>query len=515
MPTRYQPMMSLTLGTTPVPTQYQQNVSFNGPAINHNSYQFNQAGPHLNQGGQFNQAGQFNESIQNNGGTVVLDQSQLTRTKEWAKIYGFHVKAVPPFLDLTRSVVLSNKPIISIKNIPYNITHCEIQQFVSDFVLPEYLTHLSAPGTSSLPILIMMERCTGKTKDCFIEMPSPNVAAACIERVENLVMDGRPPRMAQRVVTVEMSCQGELMRELFPRAKNIRWDPTTGSPIRLPVVNGYGGSFLTRAELKNVVRFAKRPQGSWFTVGRRQRTYAFMISTLAKFPWASVYYTLEDRDLLFKAYHNQLCALLYKILVEDAAGLDAGLVAAFVDAGVNCPGFSESQKACIYDAAGLGYNHRGVSHFGAAWPFETLSKPAGVGDYDILLWINLMKTGALSAMAQNILLAVGCDGKNYAEVGFDQWGQLMMNISEEGRKNISFAGLACMEQELMECMLTYGRKVFVKRTGLDFYPGDQEEKKMPTCWIQLARHPADIGNTIKKETIKFEVGRKLTSDAPP
>ncbi|RMZ92275.1 hypothetical protein DV736_g496, partial [Chaetothyriales sp. CBS 134916] len=493
MSTTYQAMMSPTFGPSPVPVQYQQqqHANFNGAPVNHNS--------HLTQGGHQNSSMvpfQTNNIIEHprNHPVVRLDQSQLTRSKEWAGMYRFHVQATPPFVDLTRNVAPSEKPVICIKNIPYTITQNEIQQFLGKSMLPHSLTHLSTPGPASLPIFIIMERGTGKTQDCFVELPSASVTAACIERIENLIMADRPPKMAQRIVNVEMSSQGELMRELFPRAKNIMWDPTTGIPIMLAAVDGYGAGFrgfLTGEELNNVVRFAEMPQRSPFAIRCQQRTYEMTMSTLAKFPWASIYYTLEHRDLLFKAYFNQLAALLPKVFVEQygshrnqrVVGLDARLVASFVDAGLNCPGFNEAQKASILDLTNQDYTFRGVSHYGAAWPFETLTKPAGVGDYDIALWIELMKTGALSALDQSIVLAVGQSGNHYIEVTFDKWGQLMMSISEQGRKNVGFADLARMEQKLMKCMLLHGWEVCFGRSGINLYAGDQfaltqVEKKM-------------------------------------
>ncbi|RMZ86106.1 hypothetical protein DV737_g128, partial [Chaetothyriales sp. CBS 132003] len=541
MSTTYQPMMSPAFGPSPVPVQYQQQQSadFNsaGVTVNHNS--------HLNQAGHHNSAMvhfQSNNVIEHsrNHPVVRLDQSRLTRSKEWAGMYRFHVQATPPFVDLTRTVAPSEKPIICIKNIPYTITQNEIQQFLSKSLLPHSFTSLSTPGPAAHPIFIIMERGTGKTQDCFVELPSASVAADCIERIENLIMADKPPKMAQRIVNVEMSSQGELMRELFPRAKNIMWDPTTGIPIMLAPVDGYGAGFrgfLTAEELNNVVRFAEMPQRSPFAIRCQQRTYEMTISTLAKFPWASIYYTLEHRDLLFKAYFNQLAALLPKVFVEQygthrnqrVVGLDARLVASFVDAGLNCPGFNEAQKASILDLTHQDYTYRGVSNYGAAWPFEALTKPAGVGDYDIALWIDLMKTGALSALDQNIVLAVGQGHNHYIETTFDKWGQLMMNISEEGRKNVAFADLARMEQKLMKCMLLHGWEVCFGRTGIDLYADDQfaltqvEEKMWDLGVFELGVYPSaklsshktgeptadkgkgiDVTNQLHGQMIRFE-----------
>ena len=108
-----------------------------------------------------------------------------------------------------------------------------------------------------------MERGTGKTEDCFVELPNQEIARIVMERVENLIMAGKPPKMAQRIVNVDLSSQGELMKEIFPRAKNMLWDKETGIPVMLKPIDSFCSGFrgfLTGEELNNVVRFAETPQ---------------------------------------------------------------------------------------------------------------------------------------------------------------------------------------------------------------------------------------------------------------
>ena len=84
-----------------------------------------------------------------------------------------------------------------------------------------------------------------------------------ISRVEDLIMAGKPPKMAQRIVNVEISSQGELMKEIFPRAKSVIWDQVTGIPVMIKLIDGFCSGFrgfLTGEELNNVVRFAETPQ---------------------------------------------------------------------------------------------------------------------------------------------------------------------------------------------------------------------------------------------------------------
>ena len=145
--------------------------------------------------------------------------------------------------------------------IPYTITLNEIQQFMSKSLLPHALSTISS--ATDLPIHVVMERGTGKTEDCFVELPNQEIARIVMERVKNLIMAGKPPKMAQGIVNVELSSQGELMKEIFPRAKNMLWDKETGIPVMLKPIDSFCSGFrgfLTGEELNNVVRFAETPQ---------------------------------------------------------------------------------------------------------------------------------------------------------------------------------------------------------------------------------------------------------------
>ena len=129
-----------------------------------------------------------------------------------------------------------------------------------------------------------------------------------------------------------------------------------------------------------------------------------------------------------------------------------------VEAGLSCPGFNEAQKADILDMTNQNYAYRGVSQCATAWPFETLSKPAGVGDQDLDQWLNLLKAGAQSAMHQGLVLGAG----EHVKVNFDQNGHFFIDISEEGAK-LSFADLARKETILMRMMLLHGWEYYLQR----------------------------------------------------
>ena len=187
---------------------------------------------------------------------------------------------------------------------------------------------------------------------------------------------------------------------------------------------------------------------------------------------------------MFRAYLTQLSALLPKVFVEEyggnrnqrVVGLDARLVASYVEAGLNCPGFNEGQKSDILDITNQNYAYRGVSEFAPAWPFEALTKPAGVGDQDLGMWLRLLVVGAQSAMAQKVSLAIGKAGRELVSVKLEENGNVIVNVSEEGRTKVGFSDLARMELKLMKCMLMHGWEQVYGNNLLSLYLEDGEDQ---------------------------------------
>lgn len=109
-------------------------------------------------------------------------------------------------------------------------------------------------------IHIIMERSTSKTMDCFVEFLSYGDALAVVNKFTRSRDDGRHPRVGERHVAVEMSSQDALMKELFPRAKNVVWKG--GNPVIMqndePYNSGFK-SFLTSEELVMLVKHAEQP----------------------------------------------------------------------------------------------------------------------------------------------------------------------------------------------------------------------------------------------------------------
>ena len=103
-----------------------------------------------------------------------------------------------------------------------------------------------------------MDRASGKTNDCYVEFFSTPDARACVNAC-NLRPNGGL-RIGDRVVEVEVSSQEELLKELFPRAKNVSWEAGRPRIIETQELFNTGfKSFVSAEELGCLVRHAEQP----------------------------------------------------------------------------------------------------------------------------------------------------------------------------------------------------------------------------------------------------------------
>ena len=114
-------------------------------------------------------------------------------------------------------------------------------------------------------IHIIMDRATGKTQDCYVEFYSRADAQAWEKYLRN--RGNGVNRIGDRLIDITLSSQDELLKELFPRAKNIMWEG--GHPIVIPPEDQYNTgfkTFLSIEELQILVRHAEQPQRVCYTL---------------------------------------------------------------------------------------------------------------------------------------------------------------------------------------------------------------------------------------------------------
>lgn len=375
--------------------------------------------------------------------------------------------------------------------------------------------HLMPSGVGAIrnyPIHIFMDRPTGKSQDAWLELPDQAIMDQVMSRYESLVTAGKQPKMANRVVDCFVSSQGELMAALFPNAKDIDWHPATGIPIMTklddngdPYSTGFRG-FLSKEELYCVRMHAENPGRAPFPQKALQRCYESMIATILKYPWASPYFKISERDEFFNTYLAMLETLATKVHDQDYisvhgrhVGLTDRLCTNFVNIGLRCPGFSERQKARIADTMSKLNTEIGFSGFSYLWPFLTLGVPPEVNDQDIEQWMYLFDGGCTMTERNPSTYATCVNG--LVELGRDGQGVwLMQDLSARavlqevpGAQEFSFADMAAAETLFMKALIQRGWEDYFRVRGQSMpdtiVPSEDEvpviKKKMETLGVYI------------------------------
>ncbi|KAK4635208.1 hypothetical protein CLAFUW4_01396 [Fulvia fulva] len=301
-----------------------------------------------------------------------------------------------PLFELCRGVQPSAAGVVRIKDIPYQTTRQEMTAFVGRNAqilrMPE--------GSPYHAVHIMMERETGKTMDCFVEFSTPTEAGWVVRQFQRRVDSGRPPKVGDRVVEVTFSTQDELMAELFPRAKHVRWN--NGQPVVDRTERKYYADkpaagfqgFLHNEEFVSLGKHAGLSERSPFASKSPCRVYESMITTLQKYPWYAVeHVTIRERRAIYDCTIN-----LIRILMENLRRANSryspleptpALLQELAVAALTCPGFSEKQKSnivgllhqsgfkAIADGQSINVRLGGNHELSSTWPFATLSIQPG------------------------------------------------------------------------------------------------------------------------------------------
>ncbi|KAL8971391.1 MAG: hypothetical protein Q9183_001079 [Haloplaca sp. 2 TL-2023] len=307
------------------------------------------------------------------GGTSVRLQ-QLTRHGQ----PNFATASLPenvPFAQMARNARVTEWGVLKLGNIPYSLTKQEVFGLLgrnAKIVTPEL----------GVGIHIIMDRPTGKTMDCFVEFFSHGDAQASYNKC---MLRGPGLRLGDRIVNVQMSSQDELLKEMFPRAKNCTW--SNGRPVIVDSNEAYNTgfkTFLTNEELLQMVTHAEKPHRSNYTQKCLQRPYECMISTLAKFPWFAVdHYTLKTRDEIYRQSMKLIDMLAQSMKKEYSAmppHLTESLLAELLYAALNAPAFSEQQRWHLCQAAGQSGAGIRMSQLAQYWPFEVLGRKPGMDE---------------------------------------------------------------------------------------------------------------------------------------
>ncbi|KAL8899701.1 MAG: hypothetical protein Q9207_006059, partial [Kuettlingeria erythrocarpa] len=145
-----------------------------------------------------------------------------------------------PFIEGARRARPAEWGVMKIGNIPYSLTKQEVLGFLgrnAKILTPDI----------GVPIHIIMDRANGKTMDCYVEFFSHGDAQAAFHKC---LVRGGQLRLGDRVVDVCLSTQDELLREMFPKAKNVEW--SHGRPVVRESTDPWNSgfkAFVTNEEL--------------------------------------------------------------------------------------------------------------------------------------------------------------------------------------------------------------------------------------------------------------------------
>lgn len=169
---------------------------------------------------------------------------------------------VLPMIEACRAAAPSTAGVVKITNLPYATSRSEIVAFFG-----KNAQIINQPeGSPYYAVHIMMERHTAKTMDAFVELRNAKEATYVVTQFARRIQSGRHVKLGDRCVAVEMSSQGELMAELFPRAKHVEWEgamPVVDNKNEFYYENvkaaGFKG-FLQNEEITHLVKHAETPQ---------------------------------------------------------------------------------------------------------------------------------------------------------------------------------------------------------------------------------------------------------------
>ncbi|KAL2209326.1 hypothetical protein CC79DRAFT_1367515 [Sarocladium strictum] len=297
-----------------------------------------------------------------------------------------------PFVESGKQVRPKNHGIVRLRNIPFATPQSEV---IALFGRTSRILN-----DADEPVHIIMERMTGKTMDAYVEFCTFEDASKAVEKHQRNHREGRPSHIGQRIITVSLASQAELMQDLFPLAAGVTWNGV--NPVFHPVNEhepwkNFKG-FVSEEEMTMLAKHAKVPNRTPFARACPQRPYECLISTLKKFPWhLTDRVSISQRYAVFRATWDLVEELTHRLAREretvsaspNAGKLSDQLLKRVITAAINCPGFTPLMKDDLSSFVHLSeenFRAAGVPPSAASWRHQYAIAPKVGVPFDVIEW---------------------------------------------------------------------------------------------------------------------------------
>lgn len=225
---------------------------------------------------------------------------------------------------------------VTLSNIPFDVSQKDIKLFFGDQVeLPCSTTHAQS-------IHIMMDRVTGKTQPhCYVEFASVHQALRAIQYGNKRPIKGR-------IINISFCPMDELLSSTFPSWKTGFTNSKANQVLSQNSPNSY---FITRDEVKSLLIICKNYK-LHFSRKCAERPFENIITIVTKYPW-------EQHNLVSSSSQQEEIFNLLKLsidtlkihLAKEFIQIDRSLLDRMVNAGILCPGFTDSRKSILLQTA--------------------------------------------------------------------------------------------------------------------------------------------------------------------
>ncbi|CRK28918.1 hypothetical protein BN1723_014211, partial [Verticillium longisporum] len=291
-----------------------------------------------------------------------------------------------PFIVTAEQSRISDRGVVKLLNIPFITTRAEVIAFLgrNSKILNDF----------EEPVHIIMDRVSSKTNDAYIEFQTMADAVSAVDRFVLNFNKGKVGRLGDRPISVELSSQSSLMKDLFPFASGLRWEgihPHMIGSRKDGAPYGQFTGFVTEEEMIMLVKHVEMPNRSPFAKECPQRAFECLISTLKKLPWdCHDFITVRQRAAIHRATVDLVRILFYKVRNRvDEVNLTSQLLKRLVLSAMTCAGFTPLQKddiAYIVEMDSMQSRSHGQPRFADSWCHLYALSPKPDVPLDMLEW---------------------------------------------------------------------------------------------------------------------------------